>query len=194
MSENKVAQTKEKKKKEAEDASEQELASVDEDREDCFEELESLKQKYVRLSADFENYKKRTAKENREMLDFGNAQRLKELLFVLDNMERAIALSEESVGEKTDFIAFLEGIKLVYSQLLSGLEGFGVTPIDSKEGVSFDPNYHEAVSKENSETYESGAVISEIQKGYLLNGRLLRPAMVSVSQGSEKTSEKSSED
>ena len=198
MSENTVADIEEDKKNSAEDSEEPELSGAEvqeeETEEDVSAELEALREKYLRLSADFDNYKKRLAKEKQEILDFGNAHRLKDLLFVLDNIERAIELSEESHGEKTDFVAFLDGIKLVHAQFLAGLENFGVTEIDSSEGAVFDPSYHEAVYKEHSETYESGTIISEVQKGYLLNGRLLRPSMVSVSQGPEKKPEKDSEE
>ena len=198
MSENTAADIEENKKNGAEDSEEPELSDAEvqeeETEEDVSAELEALREKYLRLSADFDNYKKRLAKEKQEILDFGNAQRLKELLFVLDNIERAIELSEESHGEKTDFVAFLDGIKLVHSQFLAGLGNFGVAAIDSSEGTSFDPSYHEAVYKEHSETYESGTIISEVQKGYLLNGRLLRPSMVSVSQGPEKSPEEDSEE
>ena len=197
MSKNAVADTEESKKNGTEDSPEPELADSEGQEEGAEEtasaELEALREKHLRLRADFDNYKKRLAREKQETLDFGNAQRLKELLFVLDNIERAIELSEESHGEKTDFVAFLDGIKLVHTQLLTSLENFGVTAIDSSEGTSFDPSYHEAVYKEHSETYESGVIISEIQKGYLLNGRLLRPSMVSVSQGPEKASEEDTE-
>ena len=198
MSENTAADIEENKKNSAEDSEESELSGAEvqeeEIEEDVSAELEALREKYLRLSADFDNYKKRLAREKQEILDFGNTQRLKELLFVLDNIERAIELSEESLGEKTDFVAFLDGIKLVHSQFLTSLGNFGVTAIDSSEGTSFDPSYHEAVYKEHSEAYESGLIISEVQKGYLLNGRLLRPSMVSVSQGPEKTSEEDSEE
>lgn len=198
MSENTAADIEENKKNGAEDSREPELSGAEvreeETEENASAELEALREKYLRLSADFDNYKKRLAKEKQEILDFGNAHRLKELLFVLDNIERAIDLSEESHGEKTDFVAFLDGIKLVHVQFLSGLENFGVTAIDSGAGAVFDPSYHEAVYKEHSETCESGTIISEVQKGYLLNGRLLRPSMVSVSQGPEKSSEEDSEE
>lgn len=198
MSENTAADIEENKKNGVEDSEEPGLsgaeAQEEETEEDVSAELEALREKYLRLSADFDNYKKRLAREKQEILDFGNAQRLKELLFVLDNIERAIELSGESRGRKTDFIAFLDGIKLVHAQFLAGLENFGVTEIDSGGGTVFDPNYHEAVYKEHSETYESGTIISEVQKGYLLNGRLLRPSMVSVSQGPEETPEKDSEE
>ena len=198
MSENTIADVEENKEDGVEDSQEPELHVAEEQEEETEEdvsaELEALREKYLRLSADFDNYKKRLAREKQEILDFGSAQKLKELLFVLDNIERAIELSEESHGEKTDFVAFLDGIKLVHAQFLAGLGNFGVTAIDSSEGTGFDPSYHEAVYKEHSETYESGTIISEVQKGYLLNGRLLRPSMVSVSQGPEKTSEEDSEE
>ena len=197
MSENTIADVEENKEDGVEDSQEPELHEAreqEEAEEDVSAELETLREKYLRLAADFDNYKKRLAREKQEIRDFGNAQKLKELLFVLDNIERAIELSEESHGEKTDFVAFLDGIKLVHAQFLAGLENFGVTAIDSSKGTSFDPNYHEAVYKEHSETYESGTIISEAQKGYLLNGRLLRPSMVSVSQGPEKPPEEDSEE
>ena len=198
MSENTAPDIEENKNNGAGDSEEPGLSGAEvgeeETGEDTSAELEALREKYLRLSADFDNYKKRLAKEKQEILDFGNTHRLKELLFVLDNIERAIELSEESHGEKTDFVAFLDGIKLVHAQFLSGLENFGVTAIDSGEGAVFDPSYHEAVYKEHSETCESGTIISEVQKGYLLNGRLLRPSMVSVSQGPEKPSEEDSEE
>ena len=198
MSENTVSDLEENKKNGAEDTQEPELSGgeveEEEAEEDISAELEALREKYLRLSADFDNYKKRLMREKQEILDFGNAQRLKELLFVLDNIERAIELSEESHGKKMDFVAFLDGIKLVHTQFIAGLESFGVIAIDSGEGTVFDPNYHEVVYKEHSETYESGTIISEVQKGYLLNGRLLRPSMVSVSQGPKKTSEENSEE
>ena len=198
MSENTAPDIEENKKNGAGDSEEPGLSGAEvgeeETGEDASAELEALREKYLRLSADFDNYKKRLAKEKQEILDFGNAHRLKELLFVLDNIERAIELSEESHGEKTDFVAFLDGIKLVHAQFLSGLENFGVTAIDSGEGAVLDPSYHEAVYKEHSETCESGTIISEVQKGYLLNGRLLRPSMVSVSQGPETPSEEDSEE
>ena len=198
MSENTIADVEENKEDGVEDSQEPELHVAEEQEEetekDLSAELEALREKYLRLSADFDNYKKRLAREKQEILDFGNAQKLKELLFVLDNIERAIELSEESHGEKTDFVAFLDGIKLVHTQFLAGLGNFGVTAIDSSEGTGFDPSYHEAVYKEHSETYESGTIISEVQKGYLLNGRLLRPSMVSVSQGPEKNPEEDSEE
>ncbi len=197
MSENTIADIEENKEDGVEDPQEPELDEAqkqEETEEDVSAELETLREKYLRLAADFDNYKKRLAREKQEIRDFGNAQKLKELLFVLDNIERAIELSEESHGEKTDFVAFLDGIKLVHAQFLAGLENFGVTAIDSSKGTSFDPNYHEAVYKEHSETYESGTIISEAQKGYLINGRLLRPSMVSVSQGPEKAPEEDSEE
>ena len=153
MSENTAADIEENKKNSAEDSEESELSGAEvqeeETEEDVSAELEALREKYLRLSADFDNYKKRLAREKQEIRDFGNAQRLKELLFVLDNFERAIELSEESLGEKTDFVAFLDGIKLVHSQFLTSLGNFGVTAIDSSEGTSFDPSYHEAVYKEH---------------------------------------------
>ncbi len=143
------------------------------------EENTKLSEEKLRLLADFDNYKKRSARERQKNVELAKASLLEEMISVLDDIERAVEKSEEP----TDFIVFLDGIKLVHAKFLATLEKFGITVIDSGEGVRFDPNYHEAVFKEYSETHGSGTIISEVQRGYLLNGHLLRPSRVSISEG-----------
>lgn len=137
------------------------------------EQEEELNTKYMRLMADFQNFKRRTEKEKSDIYAFANEKIVKELLDVIDNFERAIAAG--TGGDK-----FLEGMEMILKQLLAVLERAGVTEIKCL-GEDFDPNFHNAVMTEDSAQYESGKVIEVLQKGYILNSRLVRPAMVKVS-------------
>lgn len=130
--------------------------------------------KFVRERADLENYRKRVAKEKEEILKYGNENFVLEILPAVDNMERALAHATE--GES----AVIEGVKLTLSLLLSALKKHGVTPIDTPAGAPFDPALHQAMTQVVSSDQEPNTVVAEFQKGYLLNERLLRPAMVSV--------------
>lgn len=130
--------------------------------------------KYLRERADLENYRRRMQKEKEELQKYGNECLLLEILPVLDNMERALDhASEESLS------AIIEGVNLTRSMLLSVLKKFGVEPVESK-GAPFDPAFHQAMCRVESAETAPNTVIEEFQKGYMLNDRLLRPAMVSV--------------
>jgi len=131
--------------------------------------------KYLRERADLENYRKRVQREKEEILKYGNEQFIVELLPALDNLERAVAhASEESLT------AVIEGVKLTANMLLSTLKKFGVTPVETLPGTPFDPNFHQAMAQVESAEQQPNTVVSEFQKGYLLNERLIRPAMVTV--------------
>ncbi|OGU08094.1 MAG: nucleotide exchange factor GrpE [Geobacteraceae bacterium GWC2_58_44] len=131
--------------------------------------------KYLRERADLENYRKRVQKEKEEILKYGNESFIVEILPALDNLERAVShASEESLS------AIIEGVKLTSSMLLSTLKKFGVTPVETPPGTPFDPAFHQAMGQVESADQEPNTVVSEFQKGYLLNDRLLRPAMVTV--------------
>ena len=131
--------------------------------------------KYLRERADLENYRKRVQKEKEEILKYGNEQFIVDILPALDNLERAVAhASEESMN------AVIEGVKLTASMLLSSLKKYGVTPVDSPPGTPFDPAFHQAMAQVESAEQAPNTVVSEFQKGYLLNERLIRPAMVTV--------------
>ncbi|HML94319.1 MAG TPA: nucleotide exchange factor GrpE [Thermodesulfobacteriota bacterium] len=139
-----------------------------------------LYQRYIRLAADFENYKKRLAKEKADIITYGNEELIKALLNVLDNLERALSHGE---GPEKDTKAVLEGVRLVHKQFLSLLEKFGVEPVPAERGLEFDPRVHQAIERVDSADVESGRIISEMLRGYTLKDRLLRPALVSVSKG-----------
>jgi len=130
--------------------------------------------KYLRERADLENYRRRAQKDKEDLQKYGNECLLQEILPVLDNMERALDhASEESLS------AVIEGVNLTRSMLLSVLKKFGVEPVESK-GATFDPAFHQAMCQVERADVVPNTVIEEFQKGYMLNDRLLRPAMVSV--------------
>ncbi len=144
-------------------------------------EVGELKERLLYQQADFENFKKLKAKEKQEVLRFGNETLVKELLPVIDNLERAI-----QHGCKTeDAKAIVEGVELTLNSFLKVLEKFGVTRVDALER-EFDPNLHEAIAQEAREDKAPGTVVTELQKGYIMDGRLLRPSMVTVAKSSEK--------
>jgi len=130
--------------------------------------------KYLRERADLENYRKRVQKEKEEILKYGNESLILDLLPSLDNLERAISHASE------DASAIIEGVRLTLSMFLSTLKKFGVTPLETPPGTPFDPAFHQAMSQVATADQEPNTVVAELQKGYLLNERLLRPAMVTV--------------
>ncbi len=134
-------------------------------------EKEELEQKFMRLQADFDNFRKRNRQEKEDIIKSANSRLVGTLLPVLDNFARALTSFADS-SEK-------EGVELIYKQLSYLLEQEGLQVIVS-EGADFDPNIHEAVLQENAGEENQGKVIAEVQKGYTFNGRLLRPAMVRV--------------
>ena len=140
--------------------------------------------KWLRLAAEFENYKKRMQNEKSEVMQFGNESLLKAMLPILDNLERAI-----DHGKKMNENGpLLQGIEIILRQFLTILERFGVKPVAAM-GELLDPQKHEAVYQVESDQ-EPNRVISEVEKGYLFHERLLRPAKVFVSKGpAEKKTE-----
>jgi molecular chaperone GrpE len=138
--------------------------------------------RYLRLAAELENIKKRQEREVAELRQFANENLLKELVPVLDNLERALEHGRQSEAPE----ALMEGLDLVNQDFLKVLGRFGVTPINSV-GERFDPAYHHAVMEEEAPEVEDQTVLKELQKGYLLQNRLLRPAMVVVSRNTEKS-------
>ncbi len=134
----------------------------------------------MRLAAEFENYKKRVAKEKADLIRYGNEELVKELLPVIDNLERALAHSTSGADKE----GIKEGVEITLQQFLNVLQRFGVTPITA-EGEPFDPSRHEAVMEKAASDCEPGYVIAELQKGYMLNDRLVRPAKVIVAKEKE---------
>ena len=127
--------------------------------------------RYLRLMADFQNYKKRVEKEKRDLYSYANEKIMGDLLTVMDNFERAL----EHDADET----FKEGIEMIFKQLQDVLEKSGLAEIPAL-GEEFDPNVHSAVMTEETEEYESGKVSGVMQKGYTLNGKVIRPSMVKV--------------
>lgn len=139
------------------------------------DECQVLNDKYLRLAAEFENYKRRSQRDQQDTVRYANEKLLKELLPTLDNLERAIKCGREKIASD----AFLEGVELTYKQFLDCLTKMGVSQISSL-GDLFDPAKHQAVSKIESNEVAPNTVLEELQKGYFLNDRILRPAMVTV--------------
>ena len=135
-------------------------------------EEEAWSMKYVRLMADFQNYKKRTEKEKGDIYAYANEKLITELLTVMDNFERALA--HESADE-----GYVEGMKMIFKQLTGVLEKAGLEEINAL-GEDFDPMFHNAVMMEDNDAYESGKVTDVMQKGYMLNKKVIRPSMVKV--------------
>jgi len=134
--------------------------------------------KYLRLFAEFENYRTRSAKEQLELINTANGKLLEKLAEVKDNFDRAFA-EENKTG---DLAAFEKGIKLIQEQFNKVLSDFGLETIDPS-GEAFDPNMHEALMKQPSENVEEGKIIQVYQKGYKIKNKLLKTAKVIVSSG-----------
>jgi molecular chaperone GrpE len=142
------------------------------------DELSRVKNRLAYLAAEFDNYRKRVAREKEAVVAYGNERILLAILPFVDNLERAIS----QTNADTPAEALLSGVQMTYDQILGELRKFGLEQI-SAVGESFDPNRHEAIARVAWEGKPEGAVLAESRKGYLLNGRLLRPAQVTVAQG-----------
>jgi len=135
------------------------------------------KDRYARAMADFDNFRKRTARDREDLVKFAASDVLKDILPTVDNLARAL----EEAKDKADD-PFVAGVKLVYDGLLKALADHGATPLDSA-GEPFDANFHEALAQLPSDDVEEGHVMSEVKRGWMLNGKLLRAAQVVVSAG-----------
>lgn len=158
--------------------------------EELIEAIQELEEKagkhydlYLRSLAEIENMKRRNAKEKEEWVKYSNESLIKDILPVLDNLEKALSHSHEGNSLR----ALREGVDLTLKGLKDGLGKSGVKEVNAL-GLPFDPCFHEAVSQMEDNRVEAGSVLQELQKGYLLNGRLLRPSMVVVSRGKESRS------
>ena len=140
-------------------------------------ELSEAQERVLRTAADAENFKKRLQREKEEQTRYANESLMRELLPVIDNLERALEHSEAGADQG----GLLEGLNMTLKGFLDTLTRFGCTPVEAA-GKPFDPNFHEAVSQEESADHEPNTVLRELQKGYMLKERLLRPAMVLVSK------------
>jgi molecular chaperone GrpE len=167
------------------------IASSDDDGDkDVSDKKEDMKEKeasvnydkYLRAVADLENYKKRSIREKADIIKYGKEEIIRDILPFVDSLDRALDHADSS-----DVQAFKEGIRLIQEQLLSCLKKHGVEKIDSI-GLDFDPNFHEALMQVESEEHAENKVVNEVEKGYLLNGRLLRPSKVCICKKMNKES------
>jgi molecular chaperone GrpE len=156
--------------------------------EDLAEKLKSKEQeaqenydRLLRVSAEFENYKKRASREMEEFRKFSNQSLIKEMLSVVDNLELAM---NSTNGHETIDKGLLDGLEMTHKEILKVFEKFNVKPI-SAIGQPFDPTFHEAVMQEESDEHADNTVINELQKGYLIHDRLLRPSMVVVGKSNK---------
>ncbi len=148
-------------------------------------QLTAEKDRALRLTAEFENYKKRKQREIDDFKKFANETVFRQFLTVVDNLERAIVSAEES----SDDASLLEGVKLTHKEIIKLFETFNVKTVEASN-QPFDPNFHQAVTQEENNDIPDNTVTTVLQKGYLLHDRLIRPAMVVVSKRVEKESEK----
>lgn len=140
------------------------------------EKADDGNEKYVRLMAEFQNYKKRVAKEKNDIREYATEKLVMELLPVLDNFERALAASAED-----DPAGYAKGMELIFTQMVTELQKSGLAEVEA-EGQDFDPTRHNAVMTEENEELESGKVSKVLQKGYALNDKVIRPSMVAVTK------------
>lgn len=173
MAKEKMKEKEEKLESEEVEETEESAETENMESEQTTEEQES--ERYMRLMAEFQNFKKRAAKEKTDIHAYANEKLMNELLPVLDNFERALETKTEEVE------GYAKGMELIFNQMKTALENHGLKEIVSL-GEEFDPNRHSAVMNEDSDEYESGKVCKVLQKGYELNGRVIRPTMVSVAK------------
>ena len=152
------------------------------------DQLRQTEERVLRTAADAENFKKRLQREKEEQTRYANEALMRELLPVIDNLERALEHSASVPNQE----GLLEGLKMTLKGFADALARFGCTPLETI-GKIFDPNFHEAVSQEESSEVEPNTVLRELQKGYLLKERLLRPAMVIVARPPSKAAKHSEE-
>ena len=148
-------------------------------------ERDEIKDRMLRVAAEFENWKKRARKEQTDSVNEARERVLKDMLDVIDNLERAVAMQGGGNGS-VDGPAVLKGVDLVLRLFKQKLERYEVRPFEAA-GQPFDPRVHEAISRVEHPEIPSGSVAAELQKGYRVGERLLRPAMVSVSSGGKPT-------
>lgn len=151
-------------------------------------ETEHLRSKWLRAAADLENYKKRAQREREETVKYGNERLLKDFLPVIDDLELAVGAAERADDKEKAADQLTDGVRLVLKKFVSQLEKHGVTTFEAV-GEAFDPNLHEAVQQMNSDM-EAGKVFQQLQRGFKLSERLLRPAMVVVSLGPAASDDK----
>ncbi|MGW7806930.1 nucleotide exchange factor GrpE [Staphylococcus xylosus] len=182
--ENTVESTDETTETSQDNLQEDDSQNISEDVDPKDEKIQQLKkdvqeneEKYLRLYAEFENYKRRIQKENQTMKEYKAQDVLNDILPTIDNIERALKID----GEDEQFKSLKKGVQMVHESLLTALQNNGLEKIET-EGQQFDPNFHQAVVQDDNPDFESGQITQELQSGYKLKERVLRPSMVKVNQ------------
>jgi molecular chaperone GrpE len=140
------------------------------------EQAEEHYQRYLRTQADFDNFRRRSRMEKEEFAKYASMKLIEQLLPIVDNMDRALTSSRDT----TDFDALVKGVEMTFRQLEQVLEQEGLKKMDAV-GQPFNPEFHQAIMQVDSDEHEEGIVVEEMQKGYILKDKILRPAMVKVS-------------
>src|SRR5574344_587202 len=172
-------QTEQKEEKEVIEEQEQEETPSEEENSVQNDELQKkydeLNNQYIRLAADFDNYRKRQAQERESLISYGAQDAMKKLIEVLDNFDRAKAV----IDKTEDVKQVKESFDVLYNQIFDNLSKLGLEVIDAK-GKEFDPNFHEAVMQTPTKEHPENSIIAELQKGYKLGDKVLRPTLVNV--------------
>ncbi|TMF09375.1 MAG: nucleotide exchange factor GrpE [Chloroflexi bacterium] len=152
----------------------QDQPSIDPELQAARDEVQANFGRYQRLAADFENYKRRTRQELADRTQYANEELLRKLLPILDNLRRALDHAPEGIDRN-----WFEGLRMVVRQFEDTLQAQGVSPIPAV-GEKFDPSQHEAIAREETDEHEEGTIVEEMQPGYRLHERVLRPTLVKV--------------
>lgn len=139
-------------------------------------QLEEQQQRVLRVQADYDNFRRRTLREKDELAQYASVKLITQLLPVVDNFERALVASKAN----SDYESLSKGVEMIFRQLEQMLEGEGVVPIEAV-GQPFNPEFHQAIMQVESDEHEEGIVVEEVQKGFKLKDKVLRPSMVKVS-------------
>ena len=178
------------------DNNEENIKSEEEDLQDTEEdilkeEIKTLKEEKIRVLAEMENLRKRFEREKIDSLKYGSVNFARDILSPGDNLERALSVINEEEEQSQSIKNLIDGLHMVKKELSTALEKHGVKKIDSLN-KKFDPNLHQAMMEVENNNLDEGVVVQEIQTGYVMHDRLLRPAMVGVSKKTQKTVEEES--
>lgn len=180
--ENRASGDEEHAEEKVEDIASAEKAFVDE-KERLTADIQDMNNKYLRLYAEFENYKRRVNKDKEELVRYGNESLIHELLPVIDNLEMALKHAPDNISS-----GLVQGVEITLRELRKALEKFGLTAIEA-ENKPFDPIVHHAMSQVERDDVDENTVVEEFRKGYMLKDKVLRPSFVAVSKKPVKTSE-----
>ena len=182
-----------KKEEEKPVSNEQEQKALD--KESAEDKLKSTEEKLLRTLAEMENQRRRFEKERDEAFEFGGFNFARETLAIIDNIDRAILSfkNDEKLKDNKDLDKIIDGIEIVKKDLISIFKKNGIEPINCIN-KKFDPNFHQAMLEIENDNKEAGTVLQEIQKGYIMKDRLLRPSLVGVAKKKDKTTNKTNEE